>query len=74
MTRLRFYQFSLRRMFWLTAVAAGGLWLALWWVGRIAPERGETLVTSREQLILQAMGAELGLNYCDSSGMPMILM
>jgi hypothetical protein len=74
MTRLRFYQLSLRRMFLLTTLAAGGLWLGLWWVGRIAPDRGETLVTSREQGVLQAMKAELGLVYCDSKGLPLILL
>lgn len=47
----------------LTAVAAAGLWVALWWVGRITPERGETLVTAREQRILAAIKDELRLDY-----------
>lgn len=47
----------------LTALIAAGLWLALWWIGRITPERGETIVTAREQRILAAMKEELRLNY-----------
>ena len=65
MTRLRFYQLSLRRLFVLTAVIAGGLWLTLLWLGRITPQRGETLVTAHEQRVLQAMQAKLGLQYGD---------
>lgn len=63
MMRLRFYQLSLRGLLVLTALVAAGLWLALWWVGRITPERGETLVTAREQRILAAMKDELKLDY-----------
>jgi hypothetical protein len=63
MARLRFYQLSLRRLFLLTAVVAAGLWLVLWWVGRITPEHGETLVTARERRVLQALHAEYGLHY-----------
>jgi hypothetical protein len=63
MTRLRFYQLSLRGLLLLTALIAAGLWLALWWIGRITPERGETIVTAREQRILAAMKEELRLNY-----------
>jgi hypothetical protein len=63
MKRLRFYQLSLRGLLVLTAVAAAGLWVALWWVGRITPERGETLVTAREQRILAAIKDELRLDY-----------
>ena len=62
MTRLRFYQLSLRRLFLLTALIAGGLWLALWWVGRITPERGETLVTPREQQVLSELRTSLRLH------------
>jgi hypothetical protein len=65
MTHLRFYQFSLQRMVWLMTVVAGSLWLFLWWVGRITPDHGETLVTIREQRVLQAMKAEFGLTYSD---------
>jgi hypothetical protein len=63
MTRLRYYQLSLRGLLLLTALIAAGLWLALWWFGRITPERGETIVTAREQRILAAMKEELRLNY-----------
>ncbi len=62
-TRLRYYQLSLRRLLVLTALIAAGLWLGLWWVGRITPERGETRVTAREQRILAAMKDELRLDY-----------
>jgi hypothetical protein len=63
MARLRFYQLSLRRLFLLTALIAAGLWVALWWVGRITPDRGETLVTAREQQILQALQMDCGLDF-----------
>ena len=63
MRRLRFYQLSLRGLLLVTALIAGGLWVALWWVGRITPERGQTLVTVREQQVLQSMQTTLGLNY-----------
>jgi hypothetical protein len=62
-TRLRYYQLSLRALLVLTALTAAGLWLALWWVGRITPQRGETLVTAREQRILATMKHELKLDY-----------
>jgi hypothetical protein len=62
MRRLRFYQLSLRGLMLLTALIAAGLWLGLWWVGRITPERGETLVTAREQHVLRALRTEFGLN------------
>jgi hypothetical protein len=65
-TRLHFYQLSLRSLLLLTALIAGGLWLTLWWVGRITPERGETLVTAREQRILLAMQEQCRLNFVDS--------
>ena len=61
--RLHYYQLSLRGLLFLTALIAGGLWLTLWWVGRITPERGESLVTSHEQRILAAMKDELRLDY-----------
>ena len=64
--RLRVCQLSLRSLFVLTALAAAGLWLALWWIGRITPERGETLVTAREQRILAAMKEDLRLDYAVS--------
>lgn len=66
MTRLRFYQLSLRGLLVLTALIAAGLWLALWWVGRITPQRGETLVTAPEQRILQAMKEQCRLNFVES--------
>lgn len=66
MTRLRFYQLSLRGLLLLTALIAAGLWLTLWWVGRITPQRGETLVTAREQRILQAMKDGCRLNFVDA--------
>jgi hypothetical protein len=66
MKRLRYYQLSLRGLLILTAFMAAGLWLALTWVGRITPQRGETLVTSREQRILQAMKEQCRLNFVDS--------
>ena len=66
MTQLRFYQLSLRGLLALTALIAGGLWLGLWWVGRITPERGETLVTASEQRILQAMQEQCRLNFVDA--------
>lgn len=72
MARLRFYQLSLRRLLLLTAFIAGGLWLGLWWVGRITPHRGETLVTAHEQRVLQAMKAEHALTYSDS-GRPILM-
>ena len=65
MTRLRFYQLSLRGLFLTTAVIAVSLWVALLWLGRITPQRGETLVTAREQRVLQAMQTKLGLQYGD---------
>ena len=63
MYRLRFYQLSLKGLLSLTALSAAGMWLALWWIGRITPERGETLVTAYEQRILAAMKDELRLDY-----------
>jgi hypothetical protein len=63
MRRLRFYQLSLRRLFLLTALIAGGLWIALWWVGRITPDQGETLVTAREQRILRVLRTNFGLDF-----------
>jgi hypothetical protein len=47
----------------LTALIAAGLWVALWWVGRITPERGETLVTAREQQVLRTIGVNSALHY-----------
>jgi hypothetical protein len=66
MMRLRYYQLSLRGLLVLTALIAAGLWLTLWWVGRITPQRGETLVTAREQRILQAMKEQCRLNFVDA--------
>jgi hypothetical protein len=63
MARLRFYQLSLRRLFLLVTALAVCLWLGLLWVGRITPQRGETLVTAHEQRVLQAMKSNLGLIY-----------
>ena len=65
-TRLRLYQLSLRGLLLLTALSATGLWLALWWVGRITPQRGETLVTAREQRILLAMKEQSRLGFVDT--------
>jgi hypothetical protein len=67
MARLRFYQLSLRRLFLLTGLTGGGLWLALWWVGTFTPPQGETLVTPGEQRVLQTMLAEHGLTYAPAS-------
>ena len=66
MMRLRCYQLSLRGLLVLTALIAAGLWLTLWWVGRITPQRGETLVTSAEQRILLAMKEQSRLDFVDS--------
>ena len=65
MARLRFYQLSLRRLFLLTAVVAGCLWVALWWLGRMTPQQGETLVPLEEQRVLHSITAEFALNYAE---------
>jgi hypothetical protein len=63
MARIRFYQFSLRRLFLLVTALSVALWLGLVWLGKITPQNGETLVTAQEQRVLSAMDVELGLTY-----------
>lgn len=63
MARIRFYQFSLRRLFLLVTALSVALWLGLVWLGRITPQNGETLVTAHEQRVLAAIKAEYRLRH-----------